>query len=88
MSINEEIEKLEKEYEEYKEADMNREASRIHTKIVKLRQKRDLLEWGSIKELQRKYNVVLGFIERKGMKLEFDNYVRALNENPKEPRWL
>ena len=80
MNINEEIEKLEKEYIEYKEADMNREAGRVQTKLNRLRAKQELEELGSLKELQDKYNKALNFISSKGQKQEFENYLRKLGE--------
>lgn len=77
MNIYEEIEKLEKEYIEYKEADMNREAGKIQAKISRLRAKQELEELGSLKELQDKYNKALKFITSKGQKQEFENYLRV-----------
>ena len=80
MSINEEIEKLEKEYTEYKEADMNREAGKVHAKLSRLRQQKELQELGSLKELQDKYNKALNFISSKGQKQEFEIYLRKLGD--------
>lgn len=80
MSIQEEIEKLEKEYIEYKEADMNREAGKVHAKLNRLKQKQELQELGTIKEIQDKYNKALKFIKSKGQQQEFENYLRKLGE--------
>ena len=78
MDLYEEIEKLEKEYEEYREADMNKEASIIKTKLNKVREKleyqelkKELAEFKKIKFEVRKCHQ---FIKLKGLEPEYNRF--------------
>ena len=75
--IYEEIEKLEKERIDYLEADDNKTAGRIQSKINKLRNEKELRDYNKIK---RELELALKFINKKGNKQEFEDY-KLLNSN-------
>ena len=75
--ICEEIEKLEKERMDYLEADDNKTAGRIQSKINKLRNEKELRDYNKIK---RELELALKFINKKGNKQEFEDY-KLLNSN-------
>ena len=75
--IEEEIKKLEKERMDYLEADDNKTAGRIQSKINKLRNEKELRDYNKIK---RELELALKFINKKGNKQEFEDY-KLLNSN-------
>lgn len=77
MSLEDEIEKLEKERMDYLEVDDNRTAGRIQSKIDKLRNE---IELKNYKKLKKELELALNFIKEKGVKNEFEDY-KFLNSN-------
>lgn len=69
--MEEELKILEKQKEEYLEADMNKEASRIQIKINKLVEKIELQELRNLKNELKSYKL---FITNKGMEKEFIDF--------------
>lgn len=77
---------LEKEYINYLEADMNKEARKTHNKMNKIdeeiRQLREKQEYGLKEDMKRKIELYRKFIKGKGLTYEFKNF--AENEEEEE----
>ncbi len=77
---------LDKEYINYLEADMNKEARKIHNKMYKIdeeiRQLREKQEYGLKEDMKRTIELYKKFIMRKGLTYEFENF--AENEEEEE----
>ena len=74
MSEKEKLEQLDKQYQEFLEADMNKEASKIKTKINKLREKMELQELRKLKELKYENDKYKQFIKFKNLEMEFNRF--------------
>lgn len=72
-------EKLEKEYIEYLEADMNKEARKINNKMQKISEEIRKLEeqrdYGLKEEMKKIIDQYKKFITHKGLTLEFENFI-------------
>ena len=82
IKINELIDKrdeLEKEYIEYLEADMNKEAKRINNKMHKIdfeiKELRDEQEYGLKQDMKRKIDLYNRFIHKNGLTYEFEHFI-------------
>ncbi len=77
---------LDKEYIGYLEADMNKEARKIHNKMCKIdeeiRQLREKQEYGLKEDMKRTIELYRKFIKSKGLTYEFENFVE--NEEEEE----
>ena len=75
---------LEKEYINYLEADMNKEARKTHNKMEKINEKiRNLGEqrdYGLKEDMKKTINLYKKFISIKGLSYEFDNFVEKEEE--------
>lgn len=87
IKINELIDKrdeLEKEYIEYLEADMNKEAKRINNKMHNIQDEINKLiekqEYGLKEDMKRKIDLYKKFISKKRLTYEFDNFVEEEEE--------
>ena len=80
----EQYDELEKEYINYLEADMNKEARKIHNKMEKINEKiRNLGEqrdYGLKEDMKKTINLYKRFISIKGLSYEFDNFVEKEEE--------
>lgn len=74
MSEKEKLEQLDKQYLEFLEADMNKEASKIKIKIDKLREKMELQELRKLKELKYENDKYKQFIKFKNLEMEFNRF--------------
>lgn len=70
----EKLEELEKQYIEYLEADMNKEASKIKTKINKIKDKIELQELRKLKDLKYENDKYKQFIKHRGLEAEFNRF--------------
>lgn len=72
-------EKLEKEYIEYLEADMNKEARKINNKMQKIsdeiRKLEEQRDYGLKEEMKKTIDQYKKFITHKGLTLEFENFI-------------
>lgn len=77
---------LDKEYISYLEADMNKEARRIHNKMYKIDEEIRTLEeqrdYGLKQDMKRTIELYRKFIKSKGLTYEFENFVE--NEEEEE----
>ena len=84
--LTDERDKLEKEYIEYLEADMNKEAKKINNKMHKIESKilnlMEKQEYGLKEDMKKKINQYRKFIDKKGLNYEFDNFIE--NEDEEE----
>ena len=75
---------LEKEYINYLEADMNKEARKTHNKMEKINEKIGNLEeqrdYGLKEDMKKTINLYKKFISIKGLSYEFDNFVEKEEE--------
>lgn len=75
---------LEKEYINYLEADMNKEARKTHNKMEKINEKIGNLEeqrdYGLKEDMKKTINLYKRFISIKGLSYEFDNFVEKEEE--------
>lgn len=82
--LREERDKFEKEYMEYLEADMNKEARRVNSKMHKIEEEINQLiekqEYGLKENMKKKINQYKKFICKKGLTYEFDNFVEEEEE--------
>lgn len=82
--LREEQDKFEKEYMEYLEADMNKEARRVNNKMHKIEEEINQLiekqEYGLKEDMKKKINQYKKFISKKGLTYEFDNFVEEEEE--------
>lgn len=85
MKLEEQIKKFEKEYEEYLEADMNKEASKIKVKLNKAREKLELeeakKELRELKKLKYEVNKCHHFLKIKGLEAEYNRYSYCESED-------
>jgi signal transduction protein with GAF and PtsI domain len=69
---------LDKEYIEYLEADMNKEARRVNSKMQKISSEinklREQQEYGLKSEMKRRIDLYRKFINKKGLTQEFENF--------------
>lgn len=84
--LTDERDKLEKEYIEYLEADMNKEAKKINNKMHKIESEilnlMEKQEYGLKEDMKKKINQYRKFIDKKGLNYEFDNFIE--NEDEEE----
>ena len=84
--LTDERDKLEKEYIEYLEADMNKEAKKINNKMHKIESEilnlMEKQEYGLREDMKKKINQYRKFIDKKGLNYEFDNFIE--NEDEEE----
>lgn len=77
---------LDKEYTSYLEADMNKEARKIHNKMYKIDEEIRTLEeqrdYGLKQDMKRKIELYRKFIKSKGLTYEFENFIE--NEEEEE----
>lgn len=80
----EQYDELEKEYINYLEADMNKEARKTHNKMEKINEKIGNLEeqrdYGLKEDMKKTINLYKRFISIKGLSYEFDNFVEKEEE--------
>ena len=80
----EQYDELEKEYINYLEADMNKEARKTHNKMEKINEKIGNLEeqrdYGLKEDMKKTINLYKKFISIKGLSYEFDNFVEKEEE--------
>ena len=86
-------EKLEKEYIEYLEADMNKEARKINNKMQKISEEIRKLEeqrdYGLKEEMKKIIDQYKKFITHKGLTLEFENFIeKGYEEEEDYLLWL
>lgn len=78
-------EKLDKEYMDYLEADMNKEARRINNKMHKISKEiselREKQEYGLKEDMKRKIELCKKFIKSKGLVNEFDRFIQKEESN-------
>lgn len=81
---------LDKEYINYLEADMNKEARKIHNKMYKIneeiRQLEERRDYGLKEDMKRKIELYKKFIIRKGLTYEFENFIENEEEQEEETR--
>lgn len=81
---------LDKEYINYLEADMNKEARKIHNKMYKINEKIRQLEerrdYGLKEDMKRKIELYKKFIIRKDLTYEFENFIENEEEQEEETR--
>lgn len=82
--LREEQEKYEKDYMNYLEADMNKEARRAYNKMHKIEDEINKLiekrEYGLKEDMKKKIEQYKKFINKKGLTYEFDNFAQEEEE--------